>query len=198
MLLMPLRSHQHHDNLLLLSLLSFFNFLFACVNQCCDVIWIFKEPPVPDFLNISKLENCGFWFFERSKSKNCWSQLFQKSSEVYDFHERTWFFEWLFDFFIFWRIMVIFENQIFDFFWKFYLWTQRTTLIFIMGMFLFLIIMQHWSKLVLGKYHCCLIIWFFKELSNLGISLIFKTKEPLILDISKKSKSQKNQNQRAG
>jgi hypothetical protein len=62
------------------------------------------------------------------------------------------------------------------FFWKFYLWTQRTTLIFIMGMFLFLIIMQHWSKLVLGKYHCCLIIWFFKELSNLGIFLIFKTK----------------------
>jgi hypothetical protein len=149
--------------------------------------WSFPYP-VPDFLNISELENCQFWFFERSKSKNCWSQLFQKSLKAYDFHERTWFLNGYL-IFILWKTMVIYLKPNLWFFWKFYLWIQRTTLIFIMGMFLFLITMQHWSKLVLGKYHCCLIIWFFKALSNLGISLRIETKERLILNISKKSKS---------
>jgi hypothetical protein len=97
-------------------------------------------------------------------------------------------FEWLFDFHSLKNHGYIFKTKSLVFL-KILLMNPKNHLDIHHGLFLFLITMQHWSKLVLGKYHCCLIIWFFKALSNLGISLRIETKERLILNISKKSKS---------
>jgi hypothetical protein len=57
-------------------------------------------------LNISKSENCHFWFFwgKKSESKNCEVRLIEKPHRTDRFHERPplknwWFYRRLFDFF---------------------------------------------------------------------------------------------------
>jgi hypothetical protein len=146
--------------------------------------------PIPGsrFFEYFRIRELSILILWKIKIKELLVPIISKIFKSLWFSWKNLVFEWLFDFHSLKNHGYIWKPNLW-FFWKFYLWIQRTTLIFIMGMFLFLITMQHWSKLVLGKYHCCLIIWFFKALSNLGISLRIETKERLILNISKKSKS---------